>query len=101
MDTTKTKQFRQRFILFGYWCFYPSGGMNDAVLYFSTPEELETYLNQEISKEYNDLYDHYQILDTVSGIITLFEGEDITHFMEDGINRWLEDIQYENGDDKK
>ncbi|HEQ3553574.1 hypothetical protein ACX3X3_13590 [Bacillus subtilis] len=98
MTDQKNEQVRKRFILFGFWHFYPSGGMADAILHFSTPKELKEFLVKALNEARykNDIYDTYQILDTVSGIITSFDGRNISEFKESGIKRWMEDIHYES-----
>lgn len=48
---------KKRYILFGFLGYYPSGGMNDAMISFDTFEELK-----EESEGFSA--DYYNILDT-------------------------------------
>lgn len=48
---------KKRYILFGYLGYYPSGGMNDAMISFDTQEEL---INESSHFE----CDYYNVFDT-------------------------------------
>lgn len=51
---------KKRYILFGFYNYYPSGGMNDAIESFDEKEEILNDVEQ-----YNSFgYDYYQIFDT-------------------------------------
>lgn len=48
---------KRRYILFGYYGYYPSGGMKDALFSFNTESEL-------IEEASHYEYDYYNIFDT-------------------------------------
>lgn len=50
---------KKRYILFGFYTYYPCGGMDDAIMSFDTLEEL-------IENSSYCWYDYYNILDTES-----------------------------------
>lgn len=56
-----------RFLVFGYWGFYPAGGMNDCIHKTDSKEDAEEFAENTVKE---DDYDYYQIYDTkLGGII--------------------------------
>mgnify|MGYP001161531519 CR=1 FL=1 len=51
----------KQYILFAFWNYYPSGGMDDMIDSFDTLQEAEGRI-----KELRDHYEEYQIFDTLS-----------------------------------
>ena len=51
----------KQYILFAFWNYYPSGGMDDMIDSFDTLQEAEDRI-----KELKDHYEDYQIFDTLS-----------------------------------
>ena len=51
----------KQYILFAFWNYYPSGGMDDMIDSFDTLQEAEDRI-----KELRDHYEEYQIFDTLS-----------------------------------
>lgn len=47
---------KKRYILFGYSTYYPSGGMDDALISFDTEEELKIESNH-FTSDYFDILD--------------------------------------------
>lgn len=58
-----------KYILFAFSRFYPSGGMNDAKLYFSTDQQLKDWVGNE---ELLYGYEYYQILSTHDFIVKTY-----------------------------
>ncbi|MEC1647086.1 hypothetical protein [Bacillus halotolerans] len=53
-------KFRQRYLLFSYSSFYPSGGLTDSVLNFDDYEELENWYKENygvVDDEYIQIFD--------------------------------------------
>lgn len=48
---------KKRYILFGIMCYYPGGGMDDAMFSFDSRKDLE-------DSDWDTLSDHYQVFDT-------------------------------------
>lgn len=54
---------KKRFVLFGFYHYYPCGGMGDYIVTFDTLEEL-MYLSKQDDTEYKFSCDKFQIFDT-------------------------------------
>jgi hypothetical protein len=57
----------KQYILFAFWNYYPTGGMDDMVNSFDTQQEAEDYI-----RELKHSYDEYQIFDTLSRKVITF-----------------------------
>lgn len=50
-------------LLFGFYDYYPRGGMDDLIDKFESYEDIENYFKTEIYFK----YDNYQVYDTITG----------------------------------
>ncbi|ASA22647.1 hypothetical protein [Paenibacillus donghaensis] len=83
-----------RYILFGFDAYYPSGGLNDIVTAFNTIEDVKRVVN-------DCDYQYYQILDMKNGAQYSSYNDDeneecdeIKNQTLNELNRWIEKVIY-------
>lgn len=48
----------KRYLLFGYWRYYPDGGKSDAIGSFNTVDDAKKYIvDQDLSMDYYEILD--------------------------------------------
>ncbi|AYJ75215.1 hypothetical protein BSP36_128 [Bacillus phage BSP36] len=54
-------KYTQRYLLFSYYDYYPSGGLNDVVFAFDNFEELESWYKENPHVAYGDYIDLFDL----------------------------------------